>query len=100
MSVQLLGEDVGIDMVILGSDLQQEGITKNQSFGLDERDQPAGDILRKIMILSNPAGKLIYVIKPKEGGGAETLYVTTRAAAAKRGDKIPPELQAPPSAKK
>lgn len=100
MSVQMLGEDVGIDIVILGSDLQQEGITKNQSFGLDERDQTAGDILRKIMILSNPAGKLIYVIKPKEGGGPETLYVTTRAAAEKRGDKIPPELQAQPPAKK
>jgi hypothetical protein len=100
MSVQMLGEDIGIDIVILGSDLQQDGITKNQSFGLDERDQTAGDILRKIMILSNPAGKLIYVIKPQEGGGPETLYVTTRAAAAKRGDKIPPELQAPPPAKK
>ena len=46
------------------------------------------------MVLANPAGKLIYVIKPKEGGGAETLYVTTRAAAEKRGDKLPPELEA------
>lgn len=94
MSVKLLGDDIGVDIVILGGDLQQEGITKNQSFALDERDQPAGEILRKIMILSNPAGKLIYVIKPGEGGQGETLYVTTRAAAEKRGDKIPPELEA------
>jgi hypothetical protein len=36
----------------------------------------------------------VYVIKPKEGGGEETLYVTTRAGAAKRGDKLPPELEA------
>ncbi len=93
-SLKLLGDDIGVEIVILGSDLQQEGITKNQSFGLDERDQPAGDILRKIMVLANPAGKLIYVIKPKEGGGPETLYVTTRAAAEKRGDKLPPELEA------
>ncbi|HXT60364.1 MAG TPA: protein kinase [Pirellulales bacterium] len=93
-SLKLLGDDIGIEIMILGGDLQQEGITKNQSFGLDERDQPAGDILRKIMLLSNPAGKLVYVIKPKEGGGEETLYVTTRAAAAKRGDPLPPELEA------
>lgn len=93
MSIKMLGDDIGVDIVILGTDLQQEGITKNQSFGLDEREQPAGDILRKILVLSNPAGKLIYVIKPAEEGGAETLYVTTRAAAANRGDKIPPELE-------
>lgn len=92
MSLKLLGDDLGIEIEILGSDLQQEGITKNQSFGLDERDQPAGDILRKIMVLANPAGKLVYVIKAKEGGG-EVLQVTTRAGAEKRGDKLPPELE-------
>jgi hypothetical protein len=93
-SLKLLGDEIEVEIMILGGDLQQEGITKNQSFGLDERDQAAGDILRKIMLLSNPAGKLVYVIKPKEGGGEETLYVTTRAGAAKRGDKLPPELEA------
>ena len=92
MSLKLLADDLGIEIEILGSDLQQEGITKNQSFGLDERDQPGGDILRKIMVLANPAGKLVYVIKPKEGGG-EVLQVTTRAGAEKRGDKLPPELE-------
>ena len=89
----MLGDDIGVEIVILGNDLRDEGITKNQSFGLDEKDQPAVDILRKIMKLANPDGKLVYVIKPKEGGGEDVLYVTTRAAVKKRGDKLPPELE-------
>ena len=94
-SLQMLLDDVGIKYEILGGDLQLEGITKNQSFGLDEKDKTAGEILRKIMALANPDGKLIYVIKPKQPGGPEMLFVTTRASATKRGDKIPPELAAP-----
>lgn len=93
VALQLLGEDLGVAFVIVGPDLEQEGITKNQSFAIDEHDQPADAILRKIMIQANPAGKLIYVIKPKEVGGEDAVYITTRAAAAKRGDKLPPELE-------
>ena len=84
-------------MHIEGKDLQLEGITKNQSFGLDERDKPADEILRKVMQLANPDGKLVYVLKPLEPGGKDVVFITTRAAVAKRGDKLPPELeQAPP----
>jgi serine/threonine-protein kinase len=92
-SLKMLGEMIGIDVVILGSDLQLEGITKNQSFGLDERDKPAGQILRTILRKANPDGKLIYVIKKE--GDKEVIYITTRAAAASRKDPIPPELQTP-----
>jgi hypothetical protein len=95
-SLENLFRDVGINYEILGNDLQLEGITKNQSFGLDEQDKPAGEILRKIMIQANPDGKLVYVIKSKQAGGPEMLFITTRSAAAKRGDKLPPELQAVP----
>lgn len=91
-SMKLLADDIGVEIVILGNDLREDGITKNQSFGLDEKDQPADEILRKIMKLANPDGKLVYVIKPKEGGGEDVLYITTRGAAKKRGDKLPPEL--------
>jgi hypothetical protein len=88
----LLADDVGVKMEILGPDLQLEGITKNQSFGLDEHDKPADEILRNIMLKANPDGKLVYVIKPKAPGEADMLFVTTRAAVAKRGDQLPPEL--------
>ena len=90
--MEYLGKEIGTEIVILGADLQLDGITKNQSFGLDERDQPAGEILRKIMKLANPDGKLIYVIKPKNEGEKDIIFITTRAAAEKRGDKVPAEL--------
>lgn len=34
--MEYLAKEIGTEVVILGSDLQLEGITKNQSFGLDE----------------------------------------------------------------
>ncbi len=95
-SLENLFRDVGISYEIIGTDLQLEGITKNQSFGMDEQDKPAGEILRKILIQANPDGKLVYVVKPKQPGGPEMLFITTRSAATKRGDKLPPELQAVP----
>ncbi len=94
-AIQSLADDIGVKAEILGPDLQLEGITKNQSFGLDEKDKPADEILRDIMLKANPDGKLVYVVKGKESGGEEMLLITTRAAASKRGDKLPPELVKP-----
>ncbi|HJT36608.1 MAG TPA: hypothetical protein VJ783_31585, partial [Pirellulales bacterium] len=93
MTIEQLGNDLGIEIIIVGPDLQQEGITKNQRLSFDERDKPVSEILQKIMLQANKEGKLVYVIKPKEGTDKEVLYITTRAAAAKRGDKLPPELE-------
>jgi|GEM_PF-1916666 len=90
-SMEYLSSEIGVPIQIIGADLQLEGITKNQSFGLDEKDKPAGEILRNILKLANPDGKLIYVIKKE--GDQEVIYITTRAGAAKRNDPIPPELQ-------
>jgi serine/threonine-protein kinase len=84
-------QDTGIPIKILGGDLQLDGITQNQSFGLDEKDKPVFEILKIILKKANQDGKLIYVIKKENG--EEMLFITTRAAAAKRGDAIPPELK-------
>jgi len=95
-ALQTVGDDIGVPISILGADLQAEGITKNQSFGMDERQQTAREILRKIMIRANPDGKLVYVIRPPSGGGAETLYITTRAAVRQRGEELPAEFAEQP----
>jgi hypothetical protein len=87
-SIQMVSEETGVPMEILGGDLQLEGITKNQSFGLDEQDKAADAILRTILAKSNPDGKLVYVVGKKDG--EEWIFITTRAAAAKRGDTLPP----------
>ena len=97
-AIQMLADDVGVKAEIIGPDLQMEGITKNQSFGLDEKDKPAAEILRVIMLRANPDGKLVYVVRASDSGD-ETLLITTRAAAAKRGDKLPPELAKAPAKK-
>lgn len=94
-SMQLVAEEIGVPIEIVGGDLQLEGITKNQSFALEERDKPAADILRTILSRSNPDGKLVYVIRRRDG--VETLEITTRAAAAKRGDPLPPGFDLPPT---
>ncbi len=90
-SLMMFGQEIGYPVRILGADLQLEGITKNQSFGLDLKDKPAGEILRTILKKANPDGKLIYVIRKE--GDQEVLVITTRKAAQERGDPIPPELQ-------
>jgi serine/threonine protein kinase len=94
-SIELWAAEVGVRAVILGNDLQLEGITKNQSFGLEETDQPAAAVLRAILKKASPDGKLIYVIKPEQPGGADVVFITTLAAAVKRGDKLPSGFQAP-----
>jgi hypothetical protein len=90
-TLALISQDTGIPIRIEGGDLQLEGITQNQSFGLDEKDKPVFEILKTIMKKANPDGKLIYVFQKRDG--VETVVVTTRAAAAKRGDAIPAELK-------
>jgi hypothetical protein len=99
-TMDMLSKEIDTEIVILGSDLQLEGITKNQSFALNERDKPAGEILRIVMLKANPDGKLVYVIRQKHPGGKEGIFITTRGAAAKRGEKLPAELEAEPGPKK
>ena len=104
MALETLAEDVGFRVVILGGDLQLDGITKNQSFGLDMRDRPVREILDAIVQQANPdktatqlsddAQKLIYVVKPKYEGGEDAVVITTRARAAERGDVLPPQFVA------
>jgi len=87
-SIQMLSEEIGIPMEILGGDLQLDGITKNQSFALDERDKSADAVLRTILAKSDSAGRLVYVIRKRDG--VESIEITTKAAASKRGDTLPP----------
>ena len=89
----MIAEEIGVPIEILGTDLQLDGITKNQSFGLEERDQTADAILRAILAKSNTDGKLVFVVRSKNG--VESIEITTRAAVAKRGDTLPPGFATP-----
>ncbi len=99
-AVNQLADDTGIPMAILGSDLQLEGITKNQSFKLDEQNRTAGEILVAILRLANPdktaaspadpKQKLVYTVGKRPDTGEPTVFITTRSQAEKRGDDLPP----------
>ncbi len=92
-------QQLGVEIVIRGPDLQLDGITKNQSLSIDRADQPAEDILVEILRLANPdksaadpadpKQKLVYVIGPKSPGGPDVIFVTTRSRAAARGETLP-----------
>jgi hypothetical protein len=91
-TVQMIAEEVGVRIEILGKDLELDGgITQNQSFALDERDKPAAAILRTVLAKANPDGKLVYVVRVTDG--VESLVITTRSAAEKRGETLPQALQ-------
>jgi hypothetical protein len=98
-ALEQLSQDIDVPIAIRGADLQADGITKNQSFGIKVENKRAEEILVEVLRLANPdktaAGandtkqKLVYVIGPSEGG-AEQVFVTTRAAAGARGEELPP----------
>jgi serine/threonine protein kinase len=105
-ALSLFAREAGVEVQILGADLQLDGITKNQAIvGFSVENRPAVEVLRAILLkanpdpdakkLTDPAMKLVYVIKPKSGRSGEVVYVTTRDAVAKRGDSLPPEFKIP-----
>ena len=97
-ALEMLSADIGITIRIAGSDLQLEGITKNQSLALDLRDRPAAEILQAVLLKANPdrtasgpadpKQKLVYLVREALHQTEEVL-VTTRSAALKRGDQLP-----------
>ena len=88
VAVQMLADESEIPMTIAGNDLQLEGITMNQSFGLTARGDPAEEVLLTILKKSdNSSGKLVFVVR--EDGGRKVIVVTTKTAANKRGESLP-----------
>jgi len=102
-ALEQLSRDIGVAIIIRGPDLQADGITKNQSFAIDIQNRPAEEILVEILRLANPdktatspndpRQKLVYVIAATGPDVTEQVIVTTRAAAAARGDELPPAFQ-------
>jgi hypothetical protein len=96
-ALNMFAQDVGVEIVIRGQDLQLDGITRNQLFGIDMSDMPAAEILVEMLRRANPdklatgaadpRQKLVYVVGP------EAIFITTRARAAERGEPLPAIFQ-------
>ncbi len=97
-ALEQLSQDIGVPIVIRGPDLQADGITKNQSFGINISNKPAEEILVQILRLANPdksatgpgdkLQKLVYIIEQKPDK-TEQIVITTRARAAERHNELP-----------
>jgi hypothetical protein len=97
-----LSQDIGAPIVIRGPDLQADGITKNQSFGIDLSNKPAEEILVEILHLANPdktspgthdaRQKLVYIIEQKPDK-TDQIVVTTRAKVKERHQNLPAAFQ-------
>jgi hypothetical protein len=104
---QVAAKHPGFAIKLLGNDLNAEGITRNQVIKeLKLADQSVADILTTIAMRANPRTdfkspadpnlRLIWVIGPDpDEPKREAILFTTRAAAEKRGDKLPPAFQMP-----
>jgi hypothetical protein len=86
---------------ILGDDLKLEGITRNQAIrNYEATGKPAAEILTELVRKANPVRdvtgpsdpnlKLIWIVGANPDNADElAILITTRAAAAKRSDKVP-----------
>lgn len=91
-SVNTLGDDIGLPIKLHLASMSIEGITQNQSFGLDETDKPALSILKTILLKASPAGKLVYCIT-KDAAGEDIVMVCTRVGAASNKWTIPADMK-------
>jgi hypothetical protein len=102
-ALEQLSQDIGVPIVIRGPDLQAEGITKNQSFGIDLSNKPAEEILVQILRLANPdkeatgpgdvRQKLVYIVE-QGPDKTEQIVVTTRSRAKERHNELPAAFRA------
>lgn len=101
-ALEQLSQDIGVPIVIRGADLQADGITKNQAFGIDVSNKPAAEILVEILRLANPdkaatgphdpRQKLVFIVG-QAPDKTKQIVVTTRARAAERHDELPAAFQ-------
>jgi len=83
----ILAREIELPIIIQGNDLQLDGITRNQSLNnFEARQQPAAEVLGKLLMLANPDGKLVYQVKA-DAAGRSTIFVTTRSAVNRRGEQ-------------
>jgi hypothetical protein len=104
-ALEQLSQAIGVEIVIIGPDLQSDGITRNQQLSINLENRPAAEILVEILRAANPdksssgpqddRQKLVYVVKPLSPGGEEGVFVTTRSRVAERGEVLPAAFGGP-----
>ncbi|PHR99895.1 MAG: hypothetical protein COA78_24445, partial [Blastopirellula sp.] len=96
------GEEIGVQVKILGPDLQLDGITRNQQISdFMQEDKTREEVLIALLIKANPIKtvtepndpnqKLVYVIapNPEDPDAGDIILITTRSAAATKNYTVP-----------
>jgi serine/threonine protein kinase len=78
-----LSQLTGVPVVLNLTQLQLQGITKNQSFGLDVKDTPARQVLQSILSQGDSKGRLRAVLRGTDNGGT-AIEITTKQALEKQ----------------
>ncbi|MCU0879116.1 MAG: hypothetical protein MUF06_15130 [Pirellulaceae bacterium] len=98
---KIKGSPVPFEIRILGTDLEKDGITRNQTIrDFKHEDRSVADILTALVMKANPITtvkdpsetdqKLIWVVGPDPDNPAkQIILITTRAAAATKNYKLP-----------
>ena len=77
--LRALGELTSVPVFLNASALQIEGITKNQTVGMDVHNQPAHQVLQIILNRSDTQGRLRAVLRATDSG-EEGIDITTKQA--------------------
>jgi eukaryotic-like serine/threonine-protein kinase len=98
------GAPFDFQIKIIGSDLEKDGITRNQSISNFKQDnQPVADILTALVMKANPITtvrepseadqKLLWTVAADpDNASQQVVLITTRAAAAAKGYELPPQF--------
>lgn len=94
------GAPFPLELVIIGKDLELDGITRNQSIrDFKQEKVPLGDVLTALAKKAHP--KLIWAIGPHPDDEKKTVVLlTTRTQAAKKMYKVPDAFKEAPAEKK
>lgn len=91
--LDIVSTEIGIPIEMVGPDFLTAGITKNQSMGLMEPEQTVDKLLQTILLKADKDGRLVYIVKPRNPGEEEMIFIATRIGAASRNEKLLPEFE-------
>ena len=77
--LQALSDKTGVPVALNLAQLELQGITTNQWFGLDVQDKPAHEVLLAILDKADPDDRLRAVLKAKDDGSI-AIDITTKQA--------------------
>jgi hypothetical protein len=97
LALQSLAKQTGVPIHVRQKDLAAAKISLSRQGSLVAGNVRGDHVLDGLLKSAAPDGRLVYLFRRE--GGQESIEITTRAAAEKRGERLPPELREPLAAR-